>query len=190
MKLVKTAFASALALTLMACGGGGGGDSTGTATAPVAAAVLNKTEFLGIWTSPTQVCHPGFRYYSNYWVKEESAVITDTSIELSQIMYTDSICATKAGKTTEKFDTNMSQGSIAGKSNVLRVNLAFTGSVITADGGSGITLSQIPDGNATLGYGKLMWDVDTGVLYDGDPKSALDADGYPTAISTTAFFIR
>lgn len=182
MKLVKTALASALALTLIACGGGG--DSPVVAT-------LDKTEFLGTWhRMDVGSCFSNFPYNSNYWFTADPTVITDTTTAATLTAYTDAACTIKAGKVTETYTATFSQGSVAGKTNVLRVSLAYSGSTSGADGGSGLTLTKTPDGSGTGGNSKNLLDVDTGKLYPGDRASALDADGYPTAISTTVYFTR
>ena len=187
MKLVKTAFASALALTLVACGGGGGGgDSTGAATAPVAAAVLDKSEFLGTWKSSDAFCGPS-EYNPSYWASNSDLIIGETTVDSSQFLYTDATCTTKAGKITLHLSANFSQGSVVGKTNVARLILTGTGFSTTADGGSGVTLTKLP---VTGVPEKTLLDVDSAKLHLSDPKSALDADGYPTAISTTAFLVR
>lgn len=192
MKLVKTALASALALTLIACGGGGG-DSTSTSTTTVtnAAAVLDKTEFLGTWhRMDVGSCFSSFPYNSSYWFTTDPTVITDTTLASTLTAYTDAACTIKAGKVTDTYTATFSQGSVAGKTNVLRVSLAYSGSTSGADGGSGLTLTKTPDGSGTGGNSKNLLDVDTGKLYPGDRASALDADGYPTALSTTVYFTR
>ena len=185
MKLVKTVFASALALTLMACGGGG--DSTGTATVTG----LDKTEFLGTWhRMDVGGCFSSFPYNPNYWFTADPTVITDTTVTSTLTAYTDAACTNKAGKVTETYAATFSQGSVAGKTNVLRVSLAYSGSTTGADGGSGLTLTKTPDGSGTGGNAKGLLDVDSTKLYPSDQASALDADGYPTALSTTVYFTR
>jgi len=181
MKLIKTAFASALALTLMACGGGG--DSTGTATATV----LDKTEFLGAWKSASTFCGSNYQYNPNYWASNSDVVIGETTVDSTQFLYTDATCTTKAGKVTLHLSANFSLGSVSGKTNVARVILTGTDFSTAADGGTGVTLTTLPVAGVAE---KMLFDVDSGKLYPGDSKSALDADGYPTAISTTGYFTR
>jgi len=186
MKLIKTAFVSALALTLMACGGGGDSSTTPINATPT----LNTAEFLGTWhRMDVGSCFSTFSY-GNYWFTADPIVITDTTLASTLTAYTDAACTLKAGKVTETYTVNFSQGSVAGKTNVLRVNLVYSGSTSGADGGSGLTLTKTPDGSGTGGNSKGLLDVDSSKLYPGDPKSALDADGYPTTISTTVYYTR
>ena len=188
MKIVKTALASALALTLIACGGGGG-DSPGAVT--TATVALDKTEFLGTWhRMDVGGCFQTFTYNANYWFTADPIVITDTTFSSTLTAYTDAACTLKAGKVTETYQANFSQGSVANKTNVLRVSTVFTGFTSGADGGSGMTLSKVPDGSATGGSAKFLLDVDSGKMYLISRTSPLDADGYPTAFSTTVYYTR
>lgn len=188
MKLMKTALAGALALTLMACGGGGE-DGPATPSNPVP--TLNTAEFLGTWRrNDVGTCFDGFSYNPSYWFTNDPIVITETTITGTQTAYTDAACSSKAGKLIETYTANFSQGSVAGKTNVLRVNMEYSGSTTGADGGSGLTLTMMPDGSGTGGNQKFLLDVDSSKLYPSDRASALDAEGYHTTLSTTVYFTR
>lgn len=188
MSILKIALASSLAVTLMACGGGGSDTLPGSPNVPV---VLDKTEFLGTWhRMDIGTCFTNFAYSANYWFTADPLVITDTTIVSTLTTYTDAACTLKAGKITETHDANFSQGSVAGKTNVLRMNMVFTGFTAGADGGSGMTLSKVPDGSATGGNVKGLLDVDVGKLYPNSKTAPLDADAYPTALSSTVYYTR
>jgi hypothetical protein len=116
-----------------------------------------------------------------------NVVFTDTTLESSQVIYTDAACTAKAGKFTEKYTVTYSPGSVAGRTNVLQINAVYLGYTISADGGSGLTLTSVPQGANVKG----LFDVDSnGSLYTADLSLPRDANGYPTGISTSTSWTR
>ena len=184
MTLKVTALASLLALGLTACGGGGGGDSSATSTTSTS---FDTSPFVGTWNPVDTSCHQGWVYNSALYVQSGTTVISDTTASSTTYAYTDAACTAKAGKLVENYSLSLSQGSSTGWTTVARALMTFTGSSSGADGGSGMTLTKIPDGSSTNG-GKYLLAVSNNQLYtSASVTSTLDANGYPTVISTTAF---
>jgi hypothetical protein len=70
---------------------------------------------------------------------------------------------------------------------VARVLGTTTGYALRHDGAPGFTLNNIP---AIGTSAKVLVDVQGTLLYVSDDTSPLDADGYPTALQTSAFSTR
>jgi hypothetical protein len=177
-----------LSVLLSACGGGGSDNSP--APAGLLASGLNVTEYLGTWLrSDSANCYTAPEY-GQYYFKSNPAVITTTALTLNVTLYTDMNCTAKAGKLSETSSVSYSAATIAGKTNVVRVLLSFTGSTSGADGGSGLTFTKVPDGSfsGTKTPSKGLFDVEGGVLYASPRSSPLDADGYPTTVDYSGAF--
>lgn len=180
MKNIKyLALAFTLAGALSACGGGGGGDSS-TST---------FDEFFGTWQyiSNSNTCElsadegTSGKYYVINPGATVTLTLTSTSIETKRTYFSDSQCAVKAGVLTRSGTAQWSQGTLTGRSNVARVLSTFTGFKVSADGGTGITLTSVP---STSTY-KFLADVVDGKLCTSNGNSAVGSDGYPTSIDTT-----
>ena len=84
-------------------------------------------------------------------------------------------------------------GSSAGRTNVVRGRVSFTGSSSGADGGLGLSMTKVPDGSlSALKSQKLLVDRDGFRLYvtESVRAAALDTAGYPAAIDPDTYLIR
>lgn len=187
MKLSTTILAGSLALALTACGGG--------SENPVVSSQFDTAEYLGAWTRvDASTCNNGFRY-GPYWFKNEGVTFTDKTLEATMTLYTDSACAKKAGKFVEKYNVLYSGALLTGKTNPLHVRTTANGFAVSKEDGTGVTLPVLPDGSqngadTATGVANFLFDVDNGMLFAGDKKSFLDADGYPTQLQATALYKR
>lgn len=186
MKFLLTALvASVPLLMLSACGGGGSDPAAPTALAPG----LDVTEFLGTWIrNDSANCYTS-NEYGSYHFKNNNAVFSADSTSVTATFYTDAACTLKAGKLTETASVVYNSGSVAGKTNVVRVLISFTGFTISPDGGSGLTFTKVPDGtfSGTKVPVKALADVENNKLYFGS-KTPVDANGYPTTIDYNGAF--
>lgn len=182
-----TSLTLACATALTACAGGTSTYGGSSPAAPATPAGLSVNEFLGAWAGNTTVCKSGFPY-GNYFHRLTTLVLTEKGAEATQTAYTDAACTAKAGRVIEKYDVSWSGVSIAGKSNVARATLNFSGSMIGADGDTGfLQLNKMPNGSTLSSSGKLLLDVDGAKLYGPADGAALDADGFATALSANSF---
>lgn len=203
MKSIVSVIAlSVPALFLSACGGGDAPVAsviplaaqpvTGTLTVPAGLlpSGLDVTEFLGAWVRTDAANCYSAGEYGRYYFKSNPAAFTTSAVTLNITLYTDMNCTAKAGKLSETSSISYSAGTIAGKTNVVRVLLSFTGSTSSADGGSGLTFTKVPDGSfsGTKTPSKALLDVEGTVLYSSSKSSPLDADGYPTTIDYSGAF--
>lgn len=172
---------------LVACGGGGG---TTTATDPATSDTTDTTtefnvaEYVGTWKVDAPVCNSGFPY-GNYWYALTELSFTEKEVATTHLVYDDAACTSKAGRVKEMFDATWTAGSVSGKTNVAKLKLAYTGMSSGADGGTGFSMTKIPDGSL-IGSSKQLFDVDAGKLF-GSTGTSIDADGYPTALQTSGF---
>ncbi len=170
----------ALAVALSACGGGGG-------NTPAA----NFDEFYGTWKVASGTCTQekdswaGGRYYYNNAVTSATTKIESNSYETKVTYYSDSACSIKAGVKTVSGTLKWSQGSVAGRSNVARISATDTGYQFSADGGTGLSLSSVPQ---TGSESKSLIDIVDGknlCFSNNTSSSVLDKDGYPTTFPDT-----
>jgi hypothetical protein len=181
--LATTLVAACAALS--ACGGGGS-DSSATST-------YDATAFVGTWTAvSTAACTPGFAYNAAYASKPSSVTITSTTLAITQIIYTDATCATKAGKLVESYNVVTSEGVVSGWSNEARMAATVMGISTGADGGAGLSLTKVPDGTATMSgnAGKFLWAVNGASLYAGNYTATKDSAGYPQVILSAASYTK
>ena len=196
MKLLHIFVTASASLALVACGGGGGGTSGASTSANSSTQVsgFDSTEFQGNWIRlDAASCYGGpfggFEY-GPYYFKNDRLTFTATTAELVETLYNDAACTNKAGKLTENYAVAYSAGAVAGKANPARVQLTYTGSSTGPDGGTGLTLTKIPDGSQTGGTNKNLLNVENAQLFTGSRNSALDADGYPTTLGALALYKR
>ena len=190
MKLLYIFVASSVTLALVACGGGGDAPLTNTGTP---AAGFDSTEFQGNWIRLDAAnCYggPSGFAYGPYYYKNDRFTLTGTTAELVQTLYNDAACTSKAGKLTENYAATYAAGSVAEKTNPARVQLTYTGSVTGADGGSGLTLTKVPDGSQTGGTAKALLDVENAQLFLNSRNAPLDAEGYPTTLNASPLYKR
>jgi hypothetical protein len=179
MKSIKHIFGVTTLVTLAACGGGGG-DSTNNAQP--AQTQFDIAPFVGTWSLVDLKCSPNFEYNPAYFSKQNTITFSSDKVEVIQMVYTDAACSVKAGKLTEIYAVVYAAGSAPGKSTVAKINLTFTSSTTSADGGVGITLTKTPEGSHAIGStSKGLLAVDGNSLYVGE-SSGMDADGYPTTL--------
>lgn len=200
MKSIFPVVSLSLSVLLSGCGGGGGDAAPVAVAQPVQIAViqpagllpsgLDVTEFLGTWLRVDSANCYTAPEYGRYYFKSNPAVFTASTATLNVTLYTDLNCTAKAGKLSETSSISYSAGAIAGRTNVVRVLLSFTGSTSSADGGSGLTFTKVPDGSfsGTKVPSKGLFDVEGAVLYTSTAGSLLDADGYPTTIDYLGTF--
>ena len=191
MKSVNIFAATCISVALAACGGGGDAPSASPlANSGTQAAGFDSTEFQGNWIrlDATQ-CFSGFAY-GPYYFKNDRFTLTGSTAESVMTLYNDAACTGKAGKLTENYAVTYTAGSVAGKTNPARVQLTYTGSVTGADGGTGLTLTKVPDGSATGGTAKGLLDVENAQLFLNSRNAPLDAEGYPTTLNATPLYTR
>jgi hypothetical protein len=189
MKTIQSLSIGVLAVasaTLVGCGGGGG------PTSPHAG--FDSTEFQGNWkrTDRTGSGNPANCFNLNtiggsYGGLNRPSVITATTITDTVEVYSDTTCTTYLGLLARNYSVTWSAGSLAGKSNVARVVVTSTGFSINRDGASGFLLTRLPPTGVSS---KELLDAVGGLLYIGSSSAAKDADGYPTALESTALYTR
>lgn len=201
------------AFALTACGGGGDSStpaanatpaatgtgttdaSGGTASTPVNPGMtpsgFDATEFLGEWRrTDAASCYSTFNYSAAYHFRNDKVTLTATELSVAETIYTDAACTNKAGILVEKYSITYTAGTAPGRTNVARTSLVYSGSNSSADGGSGLTFTKVPDGSQTGGSQKGLLDVDGSKLYTNSKGSVIDADGYPTALAADAIYTR
>lgn len=195
MKISTISMASSLALAFALTACGGGGDSGPAADGASAGGPADITEYVGSWIRvDSDVCYAGFNY-GPYWFKRDSFTYTSNTLEGKVTAYNDAACTSKAGRVIEKYNTSYTLANVAGKTNAIRFQATFAGSVTGADGGTGLTFNKIPDGTQTgadpvTHQIKVLLDVDNNQLFVGDKTSPPDADGYSTRLQATALYHR
>lgn len=193
--LLTTAFA----LSLTACGGGGGDD----APPPTASAQtsVSLAEFEGVWKrdATQDECRIDFVYNTAYAFRVRDLTLTNKGngvleIAYAVLVYGDDTCTVKQGLVTERLTVNVAQATHAGRDNVIKGVVTSVGSTTSADGGSGVTLTAMPDGRMTgaTANAKLIGDVHNARLQfagvnAGEP---IDAEGYPTDFIPENYFVR
>lgn len=197
MKLIHIFVATSVSLALAACGGGGGGGDAPSAStlanSGTQASGFDSTEFQGNWIrldAATCFGGPSGFAYGPYYFKNDRFTLTGTTAEFVETLYNDAACTSKAGKLTENYAATYTAGSVAGKTNPARVQLTYTGSVTGADGGTGVTLTKLPDGSQTGGNVKALLDVENAQLFTNSRNAPLDADGYPNTLNASATYKR
>ena len=195
MKLIHIFVATSVSLALVACGGGGGdAPSASTLTnSGTQASGFDSTEFQGNWIRlDAATCFGGTSgfAYGPYYFKNDRFTLTGATAEIVETLYNDAACTSKAGKLTENYAATYTAGSVAGKTNPARVQFTYTGSVTGADGGTGVTLTKLPDGSQTGGTAKALLDVENAQLFTNSRNAALDADGYPNTLNASATYKR
>jgi hypothetical protein len=177
--------AMALLAGLVGCGGGGSGGPSAPAS------TFDTSAFIGTWNradGTTTDCFTYNTYGGTYWGLNRPGTVTPTTLTMTVAVYNDRKCTSKAGVVTSTHALTFSQGAIAGKSNVARVMTVLTGFSIGRDGdGTGISLTSAPVSGTT---GKGLMYVSGTKLFVGDEYSAVDADGYFTALQSTALYER
>ena len=177
--------AMALLAGLVGCGGGGSGGPSAPAS------TFDTSAFLGDWTRTDGTLTYCFTYNTlgeTYWGHNRPLTITPTSMTGTIAVYNDRDCTSKAGVATTTYALAFNQGAVAGKSNVARVEAVLTGFSTGLDGdGTGIKASTPPVTGTTE---KVLMYVSGTKLFFGDTQSALDADGYPTALKSAAMYAR
>jgi len=170
MYIHTSAVIVAACLALTACGGGS--DSGYDATA-----------FPGTWNIDVATCDAGFNYNPALYAKNNSLTITVSSVVVKSTLYTDAACTAKAGVISETYNLALSEGKVSGWSNVAKVDLSWANAWSTgADGGTGVSLTSVPDGSFSLPMRKTLLAAKGSSLYAGDPNGTLDSASYPTAI--------
>lgn len=194
--LLTTAFA----LSLTACGGGGGGDAPPPPPAAPAQTSVSLTEFEGVWKRDAahDVCAPDFIYNDAYSARVRDVKLTNLGdgvleIAYAVLVYGDDACTVKQGLVTERFNVSASSIARAGRDNVIKGVPTFVGSTTSADGGLGVTLTALPDGDMTgLANVKTISDVHNARLQFATPGAgvAVDSEGYPNDFQADAYFVR
>lgn len=171
---------------LTACGGGG--------SSSVQFATFDGTEFYGTWirndataSGNTAHCFNFNTYGGTFGGLNRPSVITQSTITDTVEVYSDTTCSTYLGLLVRTYSVTWSAGSVTGKTNVARALVTSTGYSIDRDGAPGYSISSYP----ALGVvSKSIFDVNGVLLYIGSPAASLDADGYPTALQSTALYTR
>lgn len=195
----RALLATAFALSLTACGGGGGDEAPPPPAAPAQPSV-SLAEFEGVWTrdAANDVCVPDFIYNDAYAARVRDVTLTNKGNGLLEIAYAvlvygDDTCTTKRGLVTERFTVNVAPISRSGRDNVIKGVPVFVGSTTSADGGLGVTLTALPDGDMTgLANVKTIGDVHNARLQFATPGTGVtvDSEGYPNDFQADAYFVR
>lgn len=195
MKLSHKVLAALFTTALTACGGGGGDESTGPAMPPGGTSVA---EFEGTWHDrPGRECLPDFAYNTAYYHRLREATVTAVDGQLrmasATLVFSDAACTLKQGLVTETLLLTLTPTTITGRDRVYRSVPSLVSASASADGGAGLTLTQMPDGELTgLTNRKVLIDVDGTRLYatSSDDAAALDAQGYPAAFHADRYLVR
>lgn len=155
-------------------------------------------EFEGTWHSkPGLECLPGYLYNPAYFdrLREATIVAVDGQLQiaLATLAFSDAACTVKQGLVTETLVLTLTPTVVAGRDRVYRSEPALTSAMAGTDGGAGLTLSQMPDGEL-IGWvnRKVLIDVDGTRLYitASDDAAALDAQGYSAAFHAERYLER
>lgn len=179
MSLRPMVLVCALGLSLVGCGGGGSSAPAAT-PAPV---VFSSSAFVGTWNNVIPGCYVNFAYNTALFYKVDATVISSTKVDFVMTAYSDAACTLKAGKVTDSYTVAFKDGGTSGSIQLAKMALTFTGFSSGADGGSGITLTRVPDGAASGGSRKYLIGVDGTKFYGTDGTAAADAEGYPTKVT-------
>lgn len=192
---VFCAAACAAALLLGGCGGGDGGGDSGTglaaanppATQTPAPPVEKSagTPFVGVWESDTGC--------SSNWdlvpaadsgkgsFRIQAVTFTETTMSRQHSLYSDGACEKLVGTVTYNYDLIWSSSSIAGWSDVARVDARFNRYDVSNSSIELDPLEKEAPGHLTKSILAIKYDPAGAWLYWADTKSAKDADGYPAA---------
>jgi len=126
---------------------------------------------------------------TTYYYVSQTVIVTGSSLTAKSLVYTDSLCAHLAGTSSDSYTLQWSAGTLSGISNVAQMDLTYSSSVNSTGGGSGITVTKVPDGTQSNWAGlNLAW-LNGVLIYLGDPTSPKAANGYPTALLPTASYV-
>ena len=202
MKLSHALLTTACTLLLTACGGGGD-DVPPPAEAtqpPVSQPTVSPTEFEGVWKRDAahDVCITDFAYNDAYAARVRDVTVSDKGngdleIALAVLIYGDDVCTVKQGLVTERVVVNASKLVRAGRDNVIKGVPAYVGSVASADGGLGLTLTAVPDGSLTgMIQRKTIFDVHEGRFQFVPARAGVpvDGDGYASNFYPDYYFVR
>lgn len=195
MKLSHKVLAALFTTALTACGGGGGDESAGPVMAPSDTSVA---EFEGTWHSqPGFECQPDYDYNPAYFYRLREATVTSVDgqlqIAFATLVFSDAACTVKQGLVTETPLLTLTPTTITGRDRVYRSVPTLASATAGADGGAGLTLTQVPDGEITGMPGrKVLIDVEGTRLYvaSNERATSLDAQGYPTGFRADAYLQR
>jgi hypothetical protein len=198
MKLSPVRLATLVAFTLPMCACGGGGDSG--ATTPTEISSPSFTEFAGVWKrdAASDACMVSFPYNTAYHYRLRDIVISEQPAgNLRAVtaynVYADAACTVKQGLVTETFALNPSQFVVSGRTNLISSEPVMSGSTLGADGGAGLTVTTMPDGQLS-GFKnvKLIADVDADrlLITTSNMGTPLFSSGYPAAIDPNHYYVR
>jgi hypothetical protein len=193
----RALLATAFALSLTACGGGGGDDAPPPAAPHTE---VSLAEFEGVWKRDAahEVCVPDLVYNDEYATRVRDITLRNAGngvleIAVAVLVYGDDACTVKQGLVTERFTMDVAPVARSGRDNVIKGQPTFVGSTISGDGGLGVTLTALPNGEmAGLANVKAISDVHNARLQfslatGGAPT---DAQGYPNDFDAENYFVR
>jgi hypothetical protein len=137
-------------------------------------------------------CKAGYAYNKAYSYKDGNMVLGETTMSIHQTLYSDGACTQYVGLVWEHYTIAWAKGSAIQKpfdTPVARIASLYTGFSIDNNLGTGVVLTQTPDGSVgTKGRNKMIAQVATHegtthqALYLPIDNSPLDSDGYPTML--------